>query len=1324
MSHASSLGRLESEISTQTRLANLYQQSRDESRAEVAALQAAREQMQQAMTSALARQEASEQEAQQTIDRLTSELGVRDQTIADLTRANADVTQQLQLLREEIDAAQQANGGSFTLVPSIGGDARTALALAPSSSQPAASASDFGHAELYGKYLQALDQLRQEKHESKLLEQYLQQIQREISEKAPLIEQQRFAYNKLLSLNTTLSEKVQHMQSDQTALKEECEQMRGARATAESSLARAQQECDDLARQVRSLLRGKSQISSDRGDLSSHDLISESLVEVVDIDDVQSQNQRLMTVVRDLAKQNEELTAKKDASDRADEVARQEQQSAQLTEAYQLVDTLKEQRKGLEIRLEALLHGISLNTSVDGGETRMVLLDPQSIATAKVGGLYGSSSATAGLVADMQQQMRDQTASFDHRKEDWERERRDLTQQLSDLQAQSELVKKEQSLTMRHQTQQIDTMRDQFSAARIQVATLQSESKSFQSLYSELKTRHSESTREVDTLRARADQLNTQLIASQKQVQTIELDRTQIAAEKQKLAVEKVSLESAAAIATKSAARAAQENGDLQSHLTHLQSLVTSLQTMQTVFESRETSSRDSLVKEKESLRVDWLHCKQQLDEERRSAREMERHHQQQAEEMRAKINAAQAEYHTAKEQLVESKTLLAAAQQRITQLETDLTSSKASLDAIHASRAREQSDREALLADPEAGTPLQQAEMSLQKAQREVATHLETIAEQKGHLDHLTQISQQTERELQSLTLDSRLYKLKSEKELADLRETKSSLTARIEKLAADLKANELENAAQIDSLHQANRALETQLQATESQRKQSEQISSEYVGNLARLQSEVESHSQAARANQSKYEHELTNHANTIHQLNTKREESAAAAHAMAELRDEHARLQLDLQEATETSTRLQAAASEEARAHETKVAELKKQTDLLYGQIDVLTIQIKRVEENQNIEAMLAAPTNEGAAASATEDESAGAAASSSKQLSDLRDIVKFLRREKEELMVQHERLLQLHARTEHQATQLKQELRESQDHLQEEIRRAASAAGGAASSGSSVAATASEHDRLLAQLNQLHLLQESNSMLREENNKHVSRSRELQATIDRLESSVHPLTKRIDELAAANSALESDLAAIRIENSRWSGRYQKLLTQSDFVDPEIFKQLKEDHQQLQAVAAESQKQVEAAQQEKQQVDADREQMQTRFEKMKKAATHWYEYDMEHNITPAHRTCSSCELWPNGRWRLCALLTAVAFPVLLHALFAPVWLVVFRKERFELVSKDVESLQSQLADLQRQSAADQQSSAALNEITQAKNQGQTRASRGWRRVKAEDG
>ena len=119
---------------------------------------------------------------------------------------------------------------------------------------------------------------------------------------------------------------------------------------------------------------------------------------------------------------------------------------------------------------------------------------------------------------------------------------------------------------------------------------------------------------------------------------------------------------------------------------------------------------------------------------------------------------------------------------------------------------------------------------------------------------------------------------------------------------------------------------------------------------------------------------------------------------------------------------------------------------------------------------------------------------------------------------------------------------------------------------------------------------------------------SRLRDLQSTIDRLESSVQPLRKRIDELESVKATLEADLTATRLENSRWSGRYQKLLTQSDFIDPEIHRIACEERDALEQQKQTMESELADLRLKVSTLEEAGSGAEKRFEKMKSAAAHW--------------------------------------------------------------------------------------------------------------------
>lgn len=1216
--HASSLSRMESEIATQTRLANLYQSSRDELRTELAGLTNARTQLQDTLNQALARQEQAEKTAQLTADKLRSELDEAQRTIDDLAQQKDELARQVQQLREELqDVPQLGEGGNFLSSGSRGaGD--SALSVTHTTTTSSTNV-QIGQAELYAKYIAALDQLRTEKHESRLIEQYLQQIQREISEKAPLIEQQRFAYNKLITLNTTLTDKMQQAQAEAAHWQQECAKISKQREQESAELSHARQESDDLARQVRSLLRGKSRVSdpSDMSRLGAQALISESLVEVDDVDDVQRQNQKLLAVVREISKQNEEMQIERQRSEQQQAEEMRTKQSLELQAAYASIEQMQEQRKGLEIRLEALLHGASLHSAAGGAdEGRMVVMDPQSLATAAAGGLQGNPAATASLMADLQQQLRDRTASHEHDKADWQRDRAHLHQQLTDVQNQLVLLKNEHSVTVQHMSGSLDQARSTASESRLQLVTVQNELKSFQHLYAELKSTKASLDSEINTLRSRSAALNDSMIASAKAMQALTQDKARAEDTAAKLTGENASLAASLSLSNKASARYATENAELTSQLSALNKLVANLQSMQSLMQSREESTRNAIVTEKEQLRVDWVSCKQQLDEERRAAREMDKHLQTKLSDMQDKLDSKQSELSSVKEQLIESRTLQVTAVARVAQLEVDLKTAQESLSSIQSARLKEKEDRESMLSAAEGPGKLtkeQQLALQVQKLSSENAELSSAIAEQKAHVANLSSLAQKTEKDLQSVTMDSRLYRLSTEKQLGELRSSKQTLTARIEKLVSDIKSNEVESASAIDAAHSKISVLENQLSDAQRAKVESEKISAEYVHNLARLQAEIAELAKQAQDNQAKYEQELQNHSRTVSELSAKRNEIQSVAAKNADLSKELAALQSQTTSLQEANRQLTTELAESTAAFQSQLAASKSQHELLYGQLEVLSIQLKRLQENQNIESMRGGATGATAMeseAGAEGDAATSASASSSQQLADLHSIIKFLRKEKEELAVQYERQLQVQSRSENQMEQMRKQIQDLQDELQAEVskRVAGAQSGSSAAASAAPGTTAADHTRLLSQLNQLSMLEESNSMLRDEAAKSAAKVRELQSALDRLDASVSPLRARIDQLESEKSVLSADLSSTRLENSRWSGRYQKLLNQSEFIDPEVHNIVKAEVEQLKQEKVALEEELGARNIQTETIKQQLAELESRHHKMKEAAQHW--------------------------------------------------------------------------------------------------------------------
>jgi chromosome segregation ATPase len=282
--------------------------------------------------------------------------------------------------------------------------------------QAGVSVNNIGLSELYNKYIGIVDELRKERKERNLLESYIQQIQREISEKAPVIESKHLQYQRMLTTHTQINNKL----GDATRANDELTRERNELDVLNKNNKRIinilKQENDDLARQIRSILRkttndnyndenndkqltigndNNSNNSTNNIDVSTidnliqsgsinqlNDIISEHLVKVTDINSMQLQNQRLLTIVRELSKHNDAFTNKhkrsntlliqnnNNNSNNSDEMNDENdnsettttQQNNKLTQAHKQIDALKEDRDRLEARVDALATALQLQT--------------------------------------------------------------------------------------------------------------------------------------------------------------------------------------------------------------------------------------------------------------------------------------------------------------------------------------------------------------------------------------------------------------------------------------------------------------------------------------------------------------------------------------------------------------------------------------------------------------------------------------------------------------------------------------------------------------------------------------------------------------------------------------------------------------------------------------------------------------------------------------------------------------------------------------------------------------------------------------------------
>jgi chromosome segregation ATPase len=317
---------LERQLATQTKLTQLYQSKCDQERSSNESLETSTLRLKEVMAKETAAWESERlnfnkvlEHKQEHIDQLTKELQEQQERLKVLSKELQDEKDTLrQIAVSGAEGATQPASDNRELVPlPAGGDA--------------------GPASVYARYIKAIEAFRQEKKEKLLMESYIKQIQREVAEKAPVIEAQREEYQRMMSSFENMNRKL----NKATQVIAELRKANSDQSTEMQMLVQdrnqKEQELVDLSTQVGTLLKvnarmergmsvprpmllDHSSLAADQGGftlslgLTEPDIISQHLVPVVSVDDMVAKNQALLRELRASRREVQALTQQLEAS--------------------------------------------------------------------------------------------------------------------------------------------------------------------------------------------------------------------------------------------------------------------------------------------------------------------------------------------------------------------------------------------------------------------------------------------------------------------------------------------------------------------------------------------------------------------------------------------------------------------------------------------------------------------------------------------------------------------------------------------------------------------------------------------------------------------------------------------------------------------------------------------------------------------------------------------------------------------------------------------------------------------------------------------------
>ena len=246
---------------------------------------------------------------------LTSKKTEFDVAMAEAKHARDQAVKELEEFKSKAnEAAVIASGSPSHRLPG----AERLMAMSPAAGAAALRREGLSATELYTKYVEADDALRQEREQRNELQEHLDAILADLEQKAPLIAEQREEYERALQSHQVLQTRLQEVESSRYSMETELNAMIMDKRNHERVLNGYKAQSADLARQVALLLNEVHELKGcppvpvpPAGDVGgdAQAVITQRLVDFTDIQSLQAKNQEMLFVIRDLSEAQEGKTS-------------------------------------------------------------------------------------------------------------------------------------------------------------------------------------------------------------------------------------------------------------------------------------------------------------------------------------------------------------------------------------------------------------------------------------------------------------------------------------------------------------------------------------------------------------------------------------------------------------------------------------------------------------------------------------------------------------------------------------------------------------------------------------------------------------------------------------------------------------------------------------------------------------------------------------------------------------------------------------------------------------------------------------------------------
>ena len=550
--------------------------------------------------------------------------------------------------------------------------------------------------------------------------------------------------------------------------------------------------------------------------------------------------------------------------------------------------------------------------------------------------------------------------------------------------------------------------------------------------------------------------------------------------------------------------------------------------------EHADSEGRRRLESRAENLESEVKTLKRKVQEEQEEHKRLSMRREHEMSQSQTRIDDLLSSLSSAREELAAAKTARDHLQTRVDELAIELRGAVEKLDVLQQRPAPSADSGEVLQPNDSSVTKEQELAMQVAELKKSLELVQAELVSARQQVDQYKAISSSSEEELRNFNETHEQYRQEMDKIVIEMETRIKSQEQDLDNLRAELSARNAEldevqvKEAQSEHRFQEQKAsYETEIAKLQDLRERAESAAQYH-------QEDLKSQAEIAQQAQQNYENELLKHAEAAKALQAMRSEyhemKIKNVEILANAETAEAKLAQNEESWAEARDRYERELTEMRRRKE----DLGAQNRILHEQLESLGKQITGLQKSNALVA----------------DESESATTSNNSDVANLQELVRYLRREKDIVDVQHDLASQearrLRQQLEHKQSQLEEtRLKLSQQRRSEETSEL----------------HALSHKKLIDTINELNLNRESNSTLRTEKTQLQTLLNERSQQIEELQNQLMPLQARISELEDQHEALAQELRMTKEARERFEQRYNDILNRSNSVDPAEFERLQQ-------------------------------------------------------------------------------------------------------------------------------------------------------------------